>query len=320
MTMSDQAIIDLEISYEEEKEICEDNRENLGHKAAEHDDNGTYNLRNRAMRKKPSGAAIRKNKARDKEEGESGKVGGKRQLVSPDSFVQDSRVKRHKDDNKKFSDVLKGNEVIVKFVNYPEVLLDEKSVSALEKHLLKKIDTLKIGEMAPQFHQRKLIDGYWRIKCIGQQSKDWLCKIVDVVRLKGHLLHVINADELPSRPKCRVFIPGECHVDSVIMHRFKVQNSDFDFSSWRIVSNKRHFKFDGRNVMMELATESVDLLKAKNWYMAYGLTQVRFHLLEDLNGMSGGIVAKTDGMCSENKEQTEMDFEELVEVEETSEC
>lgn len=315
---TEQAIIELEISYEEEKEICDGSTEKSGDRASGSDETGSYNLR--SARKKPSGASIRKSKAKETNEQETVRMSTKRQIVSPESIENDSKVKRHKNEQKKFSDVLKGNEVIVKFNNYPEALLDEKCVSALEKHLLRKIDFLKVGESAPQFHQRKLVDGMWKIKCIGQESKDWLCKVVDSVRLKGQSLHVINADELPTRPKCRVFVPGECSMDLIIMHRFKVQNADFDFASWRIVSNKRHFKFDGRNVVIELATESVDALKSRNWYLAYGLTQVRFHIIENKT-VSGGINANTDSARNEsNDAQSVMDYEELDEMVEKSDC
>ncbi|CAG9798244.1 unnamed protein product [Chironomus riparius] len=285
--MADLTLIDLEISQEEQKEICDEDRSDFRQNNVNPE---SYNLRRKAVKKKPSGAELRRAKTlKLSEAGLSNST--KRQRTSPEMSELGKTIKRPKEDKKSFSDVLKSTEVIIKPINYPESIIDEDGVQALERHLLKKIDMLKIGESAPQFHQRRLIDGYWKIKCIGQESKEWLNKMVQCVRLRGCLLELVDVADMTQRPKCRVFVPGECSVDTAIMHRFKVQNPTFEFRSWRILSNKRQYDNEGRNIVMEMTDESVDALSRNKWYLAYGLTQVRFHLIE--NG-SGGKVAKTD--------------------------
>ncbi|CAG9807949.1 unnamed protein product [Chironomus riparius] len=285
--MTESAFIDLDISVDEQKEICEEMRpEGNGN----NQDPEVYNLRHTFVRKKPSGAEIRRAKSlKQSEDDLNGRT--KRQRDSPETSENSKMTKRPKEDKKSFRDVLQSIEVIIKPVDYPETIIDENGVVALERHLLKKIDMLKVGESAPQFHQRKLIDGHWRIKCIGQHSKEWLIKVIQFVRLKGSFLELMDVADMAQRPKCRVFVPGECSVDSLIMHRFKVQNPDFDLRSWRILSNKRQFNNEGRHIMVEMAEESVEALKSKNWYLAYGLTQVKFHLV--VVG-TGGKNAKTD--------------------------
>lgn len=306
--MSETALIELDISSEEQKEICEDIKSSDGSNPLELDH---LNLRGKAVRKKPTGSAIRKAKQMKLiEENKTSK--SKRPLASPESAAVNNNVKRSKEDKKSYSDILKGIEVVIRPVNYPETLIDEKGVQALESLLLKKIDSIEIGGSSPQFHQRRLVDGCWKIKCIGSDSKEWLENIIKSVCFRGNLLELIDADMLTRRPKCRIFIPGECCVDSMIMHRLKVQNPSFDFRSWRIVSNKRQLNNDGRLVVFELAEESVKALANRNWYLSYGLTQVKSHKID--NG-SGGNNSNTDNSSVKSNETDvmECDITEVVE-------
>jgi hypothetical protein len=79
-------------------------------------------------------------------------------------------------------------------------------------------------------------------------------------------------------------------MDEQIMRRLTVQNKSFDFKGWRIISNKRDLRGDGRIITMEMPQEAIDQLEINNFYLAYALTQVRFVLLK---GTSGGNSANT---------------------------
>lgn len=245
-----------------------------------------------------NGATKKKRRPRKSKKAVDGKKGGesgtstmvpaKRAISNqntPEGIVKNAAKKtkpEERDGAITFSSAVQSEKFAVVPDNYPTTMMNVELVQHLEEFIVRGIDEMEVGDEGPKFHYRRLVDGYLKVACIGQQSRIWLEGMVKRLETFGGKLKIVPLDSLPRPPMIRARFPLPIVTDEIILRRLKIQNRDCDMSSWKPM--RRFDKDICQVVYFSADNSSVAYLKKNNLFLSYLITQVKFQLLNDAPG------------------------------------
>lgn len=218
-----------------------------------------------------------------------GKGNSKRPIsnnVTPENINKNARKRDRKSGEEyencmTFSEATKCEKMAVVPERYPNEVLTEDIVMKLEDFILEQIDALVPGQSgpAPFFHHRHLVRGVWKISCKDEQTVQWLTEVVKQFEQCGTVFKVIPIEDLPRPPVYRGWFAGRIVSQAIIMNRLRIQNPEFDFSSWNLV--KRTDWPKGQAVHFVMSTESANELEKKQLLLGFGVSKSPFELLTE---------------------------------------
>ncbi|XP_065355994.1 putative mediator of RNA polymerase II transcription subunit 26 [Calliphora vicina] len=94
---------------------------------------------------------------------------------------------------------------------------------------------------APRFDSGEIHRGYRVIKCMDEFSKDFLSKCIAKISgaLEGLSLKQIPAQEIPMRPRARIWLPKMATDAHKLVECLKLQNPDIHTDDWSIIRTEQ---------------------------------------------------------------------------------
>ena len=148
------------------------------------------------------------------------------ELSSPEGSKVDGKKSKNDARNITYAKVVQTIKMFVIPIDYPEGRLTTAVCDEIENFLLERIDEILDGEQAPSFQNRKRLNGYMNLACIGEFTKSWLVESLKDKSFDGKAVKVVASNELPRPPTCKLRLPGPETSHEKILRRFGLQNKD----------------------------------------------------------------------------------------------
>ncbi|XP_065362003.1 BEACH domain-containing protein lvsA-like [Calliphora vicina] len=155
---------------------------------------------------------------------------------------------------------------------------------------------------APRFDSGEIHRGYRVIKCMDEFSKDFLSKCIAKISgaWEGLSLKLIPAQEIPMRPRARIWLPKMATDAHKLVECLKLQNPDIHMDDWSIIRTEQG---DGHTCLILAITESgsVELEKA-GFKLFFGVRDAKVKVFRPTGTGSG----EADEIEAANSLLTEM--------------
>ena len=166
--------------------------------------------------------------------------------------------------------------------NYPECTFSEEAVTEMEKQLLQLIDDNDDETEALTFQYRRYERGFFKVACIGEFTCRWLMETTKEWKFNGIPIKVIPLKDLPKSPEYRSWISENVMPPEKILYRLGRQNKGLIIGG---VKHKRSVEAQtGFLAYFELDTAAVEYIKARNYLLFFGLTQIKLTLASQSGG------------------------------------
>lgn len=195
---------------------------------------------------------------------------------TPSSQKQATKRPRSHAQTGSYSEAAKGLRMAVVDRRHPDILLDQRQADLIMNKLGEVVDqTPSSSTSPPQFEGSRYTGGIIWITCANEHTKDWLKKSVESMgKLWEELdLTVVEAKDLPKRPKALVWIPGTPEEGDV-RTRLERQNPGLKTKDWHKLSNKT--EKDGTILAFSMDGASYRILEQARFKAYYGLRTVTF--------------------------------------------
>lgn len=104
---------------------------------------------------------------------------------------------------------------------------------------------------------------------------------------------VLHKDEIPVRPKARVWIPPGPIDMKDVLRLIAVQNPDLPTNGWRVLKADEPSEA-GRLVALSLSPESLEPLSRRNHRIFYGMEELHLQMYERDKAPTSGIAGKSE--------------------------
>lgn len=206
-------------------------------------------------------------------------INKKRLNPSPDEATSNKRQRQLTAST--FSNVLKGTPLAIIPRGYPTCKFDDKMTKQVERVIFRAVGCVHASEagIEPVFHGLRLMAGLIQIIADDLSTIEWFKRIIPIYFPDAY---VEDWDSAPKPHKVGAWLKGENFSSSYIKHLLVVQNRNLDIDEWEVISNKPNNH--GRYVVLALMPSSLLLLEAQDFRVNYGVSQVRFHKLDEKLG------------------------------------
>ncbi|XP_055838689.1 uncharacterized protein LOC129906786 [Episyrphus balteatus] len=127
----------------------------------------------------------------------------------------------------------------------------------------------------PSFGPLSTIKGFKVLACCGEPTLNWLKDKVGCMEgfLEGVTLSVALKDDLPTRPKVRINIPGP-NIDENTLERYlRAQNPSLPIADWKVMQMEAPTK-TGREAIIMFNHETMAMLPSLDFLLRFGINAV----------------------------------------------
>lgn len=120
--------------------------------------------------------------------------------------------------------------------DYPSTYLKKDQANKLKAAILQQVVERKVPELKPQFSSCTFVQGYLRVECSDQATRQWLQKIVPKLELwEGASIKIMSEKNLLKFDKFVAYFPeSRKDSDKDILGFIECQNEDLDTSKWNV--------------------------------------------------------------------------------------
>ncbi|XP_055857311.1 uncharacterized protein LOC129920124 [Episyrphus balteatus] len=160
----------------------------------------------------------------------------------------------------------------------PEGKLTNEQWSQVEVKLLEFVneEILASTGFVPTFGPLSTVKGFKVLACCGEPTLNWLRDKVGCMKglLDGVTLSVALKDDLPTRPKVRINVPGP-NIDETTLERYlRAQNPSLPSADWKVMQMEAPTK-SGREAIIMLNHETMAMLPSLDFLLRFGINAVK---------------------------------------------
>lgn len=202
---------------------------------------------------------------------------------TPDS--QEHTHKRARDVS--YKDATLGTRMAVVHEKHPAEELTEEQAKTVERRVVELIFSDTASGPPLQFMSTKFAQGILWIVCANDESKRWLTETIPGLGnlWEGASLRVVEAKDLPKRPKVMVWIPDNEMEADTIKTALQRQNPGLKAKEW--VTLNRKVTGSGQTLVFTVDPASYTRLEDLEFKAFWGLKRVIFKTLEVSNKTTG---------------------------------
>lgn len=154
------------------------------------------------------------------------------------------------------------------------------------------------GEPVPCFDSSEVVRGYRVIRCADQFSRNFLGRIASKIgyEWEGSRIGLIPANEIPRRPRARIWIP-KMEVDGVgLLKCLKLQNPKIPMDNWSVIKKELPLK-NSQSFLLMINEECIEPLASVEYKLNFGIRLAKVKIFGATTPIDA--VVETEGLMDD---------------------